>query len=53
MFLKDNLLFCNLIEAVFSSLKLNFVHDDCSLHVASVCEFKVTSMVLKVTPVGN
>ena len=26
-FLNGNLLFCNLIEAFFSSLKLNFMHD--------------------------
>ena len=27
MFFNENLLFCNLIEAFFSSLKLNFMHD--------------------------
>ena len=27
MFFYDNLLFCNLVEAFFSSLKLNIVHD--------------------------
>ena len=26
-FFNENLLFCNLIEAFFSSLKLNFMHD--------------------------
>ena len=27
VFFNENLLFCNLIEAFFSSLKLNFMHD--------------------------
>ena len=47
MFFNENL-FCNLIETFFSSLKLN-----CFLLVASLCQLKVASMVLKVTSIGN
>ena len=56
-FFNENfVLFCNLIEAFFSSRKLNFMHDGiilfCLSH-RSVCELKVVSMVLKEASVGN
>ena len=57
MFFSDeNLLFCNLIiEAFFSSLKQNFMHDGinalCLSHLFA--SLKWASMVLKVTSVGN
>ena len=54
MLFYENVLFCNLIEAFFSSLKLNFMHDGIVfLLVASLCLLKVAFMVLKVTSIGN
>ena len=41
------------IEAVFSSPKLNFMHDGIVRLVASLCQLRVASMVLKVTSIGN
>ena len=56
MFFNENLLFCNLIEAFFSSVKLNFMHDGivfCLSHLFKFCQLTVASMVLTVTSIGN
>ena len=46
-FFNENLLFCNLIEAFFSSLKLNFMHDGivlCSSHLSASLKWRLWSL---------
>ena len=47
MFFNENLLFCNLIEAFFSSLKLNFMHDGivlCLSHLFASLKWRLWSL---------
>ena len=47
VFFKENLLFCNLIEAFFSSLKLNFMHDGivlCLSHLFASLKWRLWSL---------
>ena len=49
----ENLLFCNLVEALFSSLKLNFVHDGIVLCLSHLFARLKWLLFFKVTSVGN
>ena len=47
VFFNENLLFCNLIEAFFSSLELNFMHDGivlCLSHLFASLKWRLWSL---------